>query len=415
MELLENLGLALALGLLIGVERGWHERAGAEGSRIAGIRTFALIGVLGALSALLAREFGWLLLGLTFLPFAALLIVAHAMMARAYQDYGITTVIAAFITFFLGALAMLGFGTVAAVAAVVTTLMLGLKPVLHRFVARLEQRDLYAALKLLVISVVLLPVLPDRGFGPGQALNPYVIWWMVVLIAGISFVGYLAIRLAGARRGVLLTGLFGGLTSSTAVTLAFARLGHDNRSLQPLLAAGVVVAALPMFPRLLLVAGVIQPALILPLLPPLGLMAAVNALAAMWLWRRPKTGAKTAPVRFTNPLELGTAIQFGVFLAFVMLAAHLVQSRLGDTGVYLLAGVSGLGDTDAITLSLARLAQETLALHVAAGAITLAAMVNTAVKGALVVAIGGRAMALRVGTAFGLVILSGVLGLALVF
>lgn len=414
MELLENLGLALALGLLIGVERGWHERAGAEGSRIAGIRTFALIGVLGALSALLAREFGWLLLGLAFLPFAALLIVAHAMTARAYQDYGITTVIAAFITFFLGALAMLGFGTVAAVAAVVTTLMLGLKPVLHRFVARLEQRDLYAALKLLVISVVLLPVLPDRGFGPGQALNPYVIWWMVVLIAGISFVGYLAIRLAGARRGVLLTGLFGGLTSSTAVTLAFARLGRDNRSLQPLLAAGVVVAALPMFPRLLLVAGVIQPALILPLLAPLGLMAAVNALAAMWLWRRPKTGAKPAPVRFTNPLELGTAIQFGVFLAFVMLAAHLVQSRLGDTGVYLLAGVSGLGDTDAITLSLARLAQETLALHVAAGAITLAAMVNTAVKGALVVAIGGRAMALRVGTAFGLVILSGLLGLALV-
>ncbi len=413
MDLLENLGLALALGLLIGVERGWHERAGAEGSRIAGIRTFALIGVLGALSALLAREFGWLLLGLAFLPFAALLIVAHAMTARAYQDYGITTVIAAFITFFLGALAMLGFGTVAAVAAVATTLMLGLKPVLHRFVARLEQRDLYAALKLLVISVVLLPALPDRGFGPGQALNPYVIWWMVVLIAGISFVGYLAIRLAGARRGILLTGLFGGLTSSTAVTLAFARLGRDNRGLQSLLAAGVVVAAIPMFPRLLLVAGIIQPALIPPLLLPLGLMAAVNALAAVWLWRRHKAGTKPAPVRFANPLELGTALQFGVFLAFVMLAAHAVQSRLGDAGVYLLAGVSGLGDTDAITLSLARLAQTTLTLDVAAGAITLAAMVNTAVKGALAAAIGGRAMALRVGATFSLVILSGLFGLAL--
>ncbi len=407
MELFQNLALALALGLLIGTERGWHKRAGPEGSRIAGIRTFALIGLLGALAALLARETSWLLLAGLFVALAALLIVAHAQAARAGHDYGLTTVTAALIAFAVGALVMLGYAAPAAAAAVVTTLLLQLKPVLHRWLERLEERDLLAALKLLVISVVLLPILPNRGFGPQEALNPFEIWWMVVLIAGISFAGYVAVRATGAKRGLLLTGLFGGLVSSTAVTVNFARFVRDNAALRRLLAAGVVLAAVTMFPRMLLEVAVVNPALLPLLAAPLGAMTAVGAGAGFLLWRRRPRGAKPAAMQFRNPLELATAIQFGALLAAVMLGVNLLRAAFGDPGVYFIAAISALGDVDAVTLSVARLAQGELANDVAARAIVLAALVNTAVKGVLAAMLSRGALAREVGRAFAAVMVAG--------
>lgn len=184
-----TLGIALAIGLLIGMERGWKSRGLEEGQRIAGIRTFGLIGLAGGTSALLARELGWPVVAAGLISTAGLMIVAYGLKRQEGEDMGITTNVAAVLAFLLGALAVEGDHSLAAAAAVVTALLLGFKPVLHHWLQRLQPEELYATLKLLLISVVLLPILPDRGFGPWEALNPYRIWLMVVMITGISFAG----------------------------------------------------------------------------------------------------------------------------------------------------------------------------------------------------------------------------------
>jgi len=406
MELFISLGLALAVGLLIGVERGWHERSAAEGTRIAGVRTFGLLGLLGGLWGLLAEVMGEILLGFAFAAVAAVMIIAHIRDTRVDRDYGITTVVAALVTFALGALAVRGYQGVAAAGAVIAATLLSLKPVLHRWLQRLEASELYAGLKLLLISVVLLPVLPNRGYGPWQALNPYEIWWLVVLIAGISFVGYFAMKFAGTGRGIMLTGLFGGTVSSTAVTLNFSRLGR-KKTLQRMLSAGVLVAAATMFPRIMLEVAVVNPAILPPLVLPLGLMTLVTYGGAAWFWRQRRVEADTGELPLRNPLELISALQFGLLLVAVMLLAEAFRAWLGETGVYLVAAISGISDVDAITLSLARMARADLSGEVAARAIVLAAMVNTLVKGLLVIFIAGRGMGMRVAPVFVATVLLG--------
>lgn len=409
MEPLLDLGLALVVGLLIGTERGWQERTAQEGSRVAGIRTFGLIGLLGGLWALLSRELGDVLLGMAFIAFAALMIFAYVQDTRIERSRSITTVVAALVTFALGALAVRGYQTVAASGAVVTAILLSLKPILHRWLQRLEAVELFAALKLLLMSVVLLPVLPDKGYGPWQALNPYEIWWMVVLIAGISFAGYVAMRLAGTGRGILLTGLFGGLVSSTAVALNLSRLARNRGKLEALLASGILVAAATMFPRMLLAVAVVNRNLVLPLLVPLGVMAVAVAAGALWYWRRRRAEVDQGEFPMRNPVELAPALEFGVLLAAIMFMARWFQSIWGSGGIYLLSGFSGLADVDAITLSLARLARHDLAREVAVRGIVLAAIVNTLVKGGLAFVIAGRALGMRVAVTLAV---AGALGVA---
>ncbi|MFP4561405.1 MAG: MgtC/SapB family protein [Thiohalorhabdus sp.] len=409
LALFQRLGLALALGLLIGLERGWQMRERAEGGRLAGLRTFGLTGLMGGVWAVLAEDFGAPALGLGFLALAAVVILAHLQMVRAGDepDYGITSVVALLLTFAFGALAVTGNSAVAAAGAVVTALLLGLKPVLHGWLRRLTEPELLAALKLLLISVVVLPVLPNRGMGPWDALNPYALWWMVVLIAGISFVGYFAIKLIGPHRGVPLTGLAGGLASSTATTLSFSRMGRREPGLRRLLAAGVAVSAATMFPRIVLEAAVVNPAVLTVLGPVMATMTALGFAAAGFLWWQSGDGDAPGDMALKNPFEIGPALQFGVLLAAIMLLAEGARVWLGDAGVYLLAAVSGLTDVDAITLSLSRMARGDMEAEVAARAILLAAAVNTLVKGGLVVAIAGRGMGGPVAAAFGVVLAGG--------
>ena len=412
MELFLNLGIALTVGLLIGIERGWHTRAVAEGSRIAGIRTFGLIGLLGGLSALLATEFGNIFLGLAFLSVSLLMTISKMAERRSDTDFGITTIVAGLVSFALGALAMSGYQTVAAAAAVVTAALLSLKPVLHEWLLHLEKRELYAAIKLLLISVVLLPVLPNQGYGPWASLNPYEIWWFVVLIAGISFAGYFAMKIAGTRRGILLTGVFGGLVSSTAVTLSFSRLGRDH-GLHQILAAGVLVSAGTMFPRMLLEVAVVNPNLLPSIAVPLSLMTVIMYGVAAWLWRRQSAKMEPAEFPMRNPFELSTAIQIGLFLGVIMLLAEALRSWMGDMGIYILSAIAGLTDVDAITLSMARLARVDLSTEVASHAIILAAIVNTLVKTLMVFVIAGKSMGLKVSLATFPAVLAGVVGLLL--
>ncbi|MBM5810742.1 MAG: MgtC/SapB family protein [Gammaproteobacteria bacterium] len=403
------LGMALALGLLIGLERGWHERDLGEGQRVAGIRTFALIGLLGGAVALLTPHFGIGLPAVAFVTLAGVLLVAYVLRQQRIHDAGVTSIIAALLTFTFGVMAVLGHELLAATGAVVTVILLGSKPLLHDWVARLRAEELYATFRLLLISVVVLPLLPDRGFGPWQALNPYRIWWMVVLISGISFAGYVALRIAGERRGVLATGLFAGLASSTAVTVSLARRSRDAVPAD-LLAAGIIIACATMFLRILVVASIVRWPLAAALAGPLLLMGGVSFLAAWFYWRRGGSGGGDG-MNVRNPFELRPALIFAGLLALVMLLSAALVDRFGAASVHGLAAAAGLADVDAITLSLAGMAGRELALSTAAAAILLAAVVNSLVKSALALGIGGRALGLRVGAALLIAVLAGLAGL----
>lgn len=390
------LGLSLAIGLLIGLERGWHEREADEGMRVAGVRTYGLLGFLGGFAGLIATKSHIMVVGFGLVGVAAALAVGYAMHAKR-GDAGITSLVAGILVYLFGAATTLGYAIEAAMAAVATTLLLSYKPQLHRGISKLEPAELRAALKLLAISVVILPVLPNESYGPWGALNPFEIWWMVVLIAGISFGGYFAMKIIGAGKGAILTGLLAGLASSTALTLSFARLARSRPNANGMLAIGVLVACGTMFPRMLIVASLIHQPMFTVLLVPAAAMTGVTLFgAAFLLWREKSSTVSESGAGLKNPLDLGSAILFGLLLAFILVAAKGLESAFGEAGIVALAGISGLADVDAITLSLAKLSRADLALGLASFAIILACAVNSIVKAIMTMVIAGPSMGFRV-------------------
>jgi uncharacterized membrane protein (DUF4010 family) len=360
---------------------------------VAGVRTYALTGLLGGVCGLLSNLVGPVLLGFTFLGFTALVLFAYRTTAKQDNDFGMTSEVAALLVFVLGALAVLGDMAIAGSTAVVLVAILNVKRYLHDWLRHISRLELDGAIQLLIISVVILPVLPDRGFGPGEVLNPFKMWLMVVFIAALSFVGYIAIRKLGANLGILTTSLFGGLASSTAVTLSLARMGRCSPTMAPMLAAGSAAASAVMFVRVLLVASTFNAALFPALAWPLGLMSGVSVLGAILLHLRHRNKDTDATPELPNPSELGPAIQFGLLLGAVALFAYYAKLWIGDAGIYAVAATAGLADVDAITLNMAQLAGDALSVQVATNAIIIAVAVNTAVKFAIVWAIAGRALA----------------------
>lgn len=416
-EVLFNLAMALAVGLLIGTERGWHQRDAAEGSRPAGIRTFALIALLGGLTAVTGDSIGPAGFVAGLLLVGAFATAAYLSEARTPEGRSITTHVAMLIAFTLGAIAGRGELELAAGVAVVTTLLLGLKPAMHGWLRRISEVELMAGLKLLVMSVVLLPVLPDRGFGPWQAINPYQIWWMVVLIAGASFLGYAASRLLGPKRGIAVAGACGGIASSTAVTLAFARLARKQPQRAGLLAGGALIAWAVMFPRLLLVIAVAAPGFAASLAAPmLGAGLGLGLAAALFVRRaggEAQTEGDAAMGAIGNPLELGSALKFGALLAIVMFAARALNVRAGESGVVLLGALSGLADVDAVSLSLAQMAGSEVSVTIAAGGVLAAVLVNTLTKAVILAGIGGRVLLAHAAVAAIAAVFGAMAGLAI--
>lgn len=403
------LGIGLALGLLIGLERGWRERERSEGMRIAGLRTYGLLGLLGGVSALLAQQSNPLLIGFIFIALALILLVAYSKNLEKFEDVGITSMIASLLTFLLGALVVFGHALLAASAAVVTTLLLGFKPLLHHWLSKLDQLEIEATLKLLLISVVMLPILPDHGYGPWEVFNPYHVWWMVVLIAGISYLGYFSIRIAGDRHGPIVTGLFGGLVSSTAVTINLSRIANEGPTLRNALAAGILTACATMFARTLLLTSILNPSLFQQLLIPMLAMSLSTYLFAFFLWLDSKTPRNNHEMPLDNPFQLGMALKFGVFLSVIMLLSKLLQMQFGNMGAYLVASISGLADVDPITLSMAQLSKQGLDILVAGRAVLIAVAVNSGFKSIMAWGIGGYGMGLRVGGSLALSIMLGLL------
>jgi len=403
------LGIALAIGLLIGVERGWKSREVKEGERIAGLRTYGLSGLLGGAAGLLSQYLDVAMLGFVFLGFAGAVAAAYVMRRGTSEDVSITGLVSLLLTFILGALVTLDHVNLAASAAVVTALLLRFKDVLHGWLRKLERQELHAALQLLLISVVLLPVLPDHGYGPWQVLNPYEIWLMVVLIAGISFIGYFAMKIAGAEKGVLMTALAAGMASSTALTLHFARLSQKQENMKNLLAAGILTACGTMFPRLVLISSLVNPALFDFLIVPMAVMTVLTLSSAAVIWHKNTDRPPSEVAHLSNPLELKPALFFGAILILVILLGKAAIHFFGDAGLYLLAAVSGIADVDPINLTLSRMSISDLSLNVAVLGIVIAASTNTLLKAALAVFVGSPALGMRVLVPL---LIAGIAGLA---
>ena len=396
-QLLYRLAVALGIGLLTGLERGWRTREVAPGSRAAGVRTFALCGLLGGIVAALARATGsaegaGLVLGFSFAAFAAVVAVFEREANRAAESFSATTIVAALLTFVLGAYAVLGDTRVAGAAAVAATGILAAREDIHGWVARLTWPELRAALVLLAMTVIVLPIVPDTTIGPGGAVNPREVWLIAIVLAGVSFVGYGAVKLFGAERGVLLAALAGGLVSSTAVTLTNARRAAAGEGAPRLLAAGVAVATAVSFLRVIASVAALMVELVGNLAPALvaaALAAGIYAVATVY-WRGSDDGGhRLAPAEFNNPFSFWPVVGFAVFLGVVMVLARLVGDAYGTQGALLGAIGLGLADVDAVTISVARLVPAPLSL-LAASQVILAAVASNMVAKLVVGSALGR-------------------------
>jgi uncharacterized membrane protein (DUF4010 family) len=412
-EALTALAVAVAAGGLIGAEREQARSAGDFG----GVRTFPLLAIVGVIAGLLRPTLGAWFVGALLLAVAVALGIAQARAKG--EDIGVSSEIAAVVTFALGVLSatpefMPDASRYLVVAGVAATTMglLALKRPLHGFIAKVSSDDVYATVKFVLLAVVVIPLLPNRTYGPLDVLNPRKIGLMIALVAGVSFAGYVASRLVGSRRGLLVAGLIGGLVSSTALTLSLSARAKEEPRLVPECAVGIVAGCATMFPRVLFVAAVVDRTL-LPALWPLAVMALIAYAVAFRAHRRSSRGAAEEGVAFRNPFELRQSVQFGLVYGAVLFVARAAAHYAGTAGVLASAALAGLADVDAITLSLAELHRAGSLAGIAAPAIGVAAVVNTLVKASLAAMLGGRALGRAVVPALVAALAAGGLALGL--
>jgi uncharacterized membrane protein (DUF4010 family) len=390
-ELLLRLGLALAIGFLVGIERGWKSRGEGEGERAAGLRTFSLIGLSGGIWALLAKEIGAVAFAAGYVVLA--LAVAAFRWRETQQEgtRGATTLVAALLTFAIGAYAVVGDMTVAAAAGVAMVVLLAAKTWLHAWVATLEWREIRAALILLAMTFVALPILPNRGFGPYEALNPYSLWVMAIAIAGVSFIGYVAVKGAGERFGAMIAGVAGGIVSSTVTTIDLARKAKATPSTLRFQLGGAMAASATMFLRVGAVVSIFGTELLPLVVWPLAAAAIVSILSAL-VFDVPHRSEGPAPPtesRLQNPFEIKSVLLFALLLAAMLVISRFLTEQFDGRGGVLFAAVAGISDVDAITLSMTELAGKVISHGAAAIAVLTAVLVNSLSKAVLGIVIGG--------------------------
>lgn len=395
-----DLAIALGIGAMIGVERGWSQREKPEGTRVAGLRTFAMFGLFGGVAAVMGRFYGTAILAALAVGAAGVVVVSLFAGRRDPENRDITTEVALLLTFALGVLAGFGRHQEAVACAVVVTVLLGLKPSLHGWLKTLERKEMTAAFRLLVMSLVILPVLPDRGFGPWEALNPYTIWLMVVLISAMTFGGYLAVKWAGPRLGLLVTGFLGGMTSSTAVSVAMSRLSRGGQALEPISAAAALAGSTVMYFRVLGLCAIFSPALAWRLTTPLCAMAVASLVVLALIWPRGAFDVEQAVSDMIEPFDLKVPLRFALVLAVVMVASAALREWQGDKGLLAVSALAGLTDVDAPSLTAAQMVTGGLSPAIGALAVLLAVGVNVLSKLGIVLWIGSFRMALRVGAGF---------------
>lgn len=397
---LQQLAVSLGLGLLLGVQR---ERTGHS---IGGIRTFPLIALFGTICAQLAQAFGGWVVAAGLLALAAMVIQANfARQKSGTIDPGMTTEIAALLLFALGAYLVIGNMATAVVLGGAMAILLHLKQPMHRFAGAIGDDDMRAIMQFVLVSLVILPVLPNRDYGPYGVWNPFQIWLMVVLIVGISLSGYVAYKFLGARAGTLLSGVLGGLISSTATTVSYARRSTEKAGSAVLATSVILIASCMSLARVLVEIATVAPRSFASLAPPIGVMLLVTTAIAggSLFFHRNHDSAMPEP---ENPAQFRSALIFGTLFALVLLAVAVVREHFGSAGLYVVGIISGLTDMDAITLSAARMVESDQAdASTAWRTIVIAAMSNVVFKFGTAAFLGHRALTIRLAVAFSLVLL----------
>ena len=405
LESLQALLITLAIGFIIGLQRTmrhYYEYGDFSSQNAAGSRTFALITLGGYLSALIAQKLP-LIAALSAMGIIVLILLSYLFKVLKFHKYGMTTQVAALIAFILGTMVQTGMQEEAIFIGVAVTVILEIKPYLQRIESQIDPAEIRATLLLLAMTFLVLPVLPDRMIGPYALINPYKTWLMAVIIAAISYIGYIAIRILGNKRGVMLTGLFGGLISSTAVSITLSKLATLKANILNNLAAGIAIACTIMYLRVLLEASLISSEVAKSVALPY-LLAALGGLLFVYILYRDADNASidiTKSILGKNPLQLSEAIKFALLFGLIYGLITVVKSHYGTMGVYAVAALSGLGDVDAITLSLSELAKESkLPLHAAAYGIVIASVSNSLVKLAIIFYLAGRKLGLKMALYF---------------
>jgi uncharacterized membrane protein (DUF4010 family) len=409
---LESFFIALFIGALVGIERTHHQ--GVHSRSLTGIRTFILFSEFGAVAAWLSRAMGSsaLFVGGLFCA-TAVLVASYVTQHRTSEEgAGVTTEVAAAVVYVLGGLAVHGPALIAVALAIVTAGLLAMKGPLHDAVSRISREELLATLRLLFASFIVLPLLPNRPVDPWDALNPFKLWLLVILISGLSMVGYVAMRAVGPSRGTMLAGLFGGLASSTAATVTFARQSRERPELSRTLATGVLLAWTVMFVRVLVLVGALRWPLLIHLAWPMAGMALSGIALAVWTLRGHRASAgreESAALAVKNPFRLWPAIKFAVLFAVVLVVSRVVQAYSPRQGLYWVSALAGSTDVDTVVLSLSDLhAKNAVSDALAVRGMVIAAIANTLVKLALLRMLGNAQIARRMVAAAAAMIAVGI-------
>ncbi|CAG1004572.1 hypothetical protein PHYC_03153 [Phycisphaerales bacterium] len=389
-ESIFNLGIALGLGLLVGLQR---ERAG---SAIAGIRTFAIITLLGAAAAMLTEPLGAWVVVAGFLSVAVLTLVGNLIRPVAEESPGVTTEAAMLLMYGVGAMVVLGPRIPAVMVGAACAILLQVKPVLQRLAKALSDADIKAIMQFAAMTLILLPIVPDVPMGPFDVLNPRSLWWMVVLVVGMSLLGYVAYRVFGGRRGTALAGILGGMISSTATTVSFSRRAKESPGSAGVCVLAIMLASCVLYVRVLVELWAAARTHFLAIAPAVGWLFLISVVIAGLAVMRARGQPATLAAQ-KNPSELRSALFFAALYAAVLVASAAAHRQFGTSGIYAVAAISGLTDMDAITLSSARMAMETTVTPPqASNAIVIAALSNTVFKTGVMAVIGGGALLRRV-------------------
>lgn len=392
----QNIIIAIVLGFLIGLQREMHIFYTNRQNGFAGARTFAVICLLGYLSALLSVYIPFIILVVTLI-LGALLVSAYCI-NRTPSDNGMTTEFSAFVTFFVGIFLAFEPSMLSVFIAIVLLFILNLKEKIQLYEKVIEKKDLSAAIVFLMMTFVVLPLLPDKTIDPLHYFNPYQIWLMVVLVAGISFFGYIAIRFIGAKHGIGLAGFVGGIVSSTAVSLSFARRSRENPSFSKNLAIGICLACSIMLVRIFIEIYVINPSLALLIVWPIIIATLLGYGFIASLYSTSKKETIVQEMSFKNPFKLSEALLLGLFFGAVIALIKFANTMYGDSGIFVVSFISGLADTDAIAISLASFATSDISTETIIHALMLAIIANSIVKFLLVLVLGNKTVALYVGS-----------------
>jgi len=401
-DVFQQLGIAVLLGLLVGLQR---EHAA---SRLAGMRTFPLITVLGTLSALLGLQFGGWIVAAGLLGIVAVQSVAHLLRIRQPDPtLGTTTDVAMLLMFAVGALLVICPMSVAIAVGGGVAVLLQFKPELHGFVEKLGDRDVRAIMQFALITCIILPVLPNRAYGPLEVFNPFETWLMVVLIVGMSLGGYIVYKFLGRTAGILLGGVLGGAISSTATTVTYSRRARGNALHLRTAAIVILIASTIVYARVLVEIAVVAPDFLRSTALPVAILMVLTMLPAVAVWFRVRRQPAEMPEQ-ENPTQLKSAVVFGLMYALVLFALAAAERYVGGEGLYAVALLSGLTDMDAITLSTARMSRTDPA--VAADGwrlIVTAGMANLAFKSGVAGTLGGWRLLVRIAILFAIPAIGG--------